>query len=78
MNILANIKESLKSKPKTENRILIPRNQTKISCQNHTVVFNKKKHKVSYAIVFSNPEDLEYECECGTIYERSNEVEEEY
>jgi hypothetical protein len=31
-----------------------------------------------FAIVFSNPEDLEFECDCGVTYVRTKEVEKEY
>ena len=81
MGLLGNLKESLKQKPQIGNRILIPMKQTKLTCQNHYApakMTGGKRQKMSVGIVFSNPNDLEFECECGIIYERSDEVEEEF
>jgi hypothetical protein len=53
--------------PTTEKVIILAANQAKFICNNH---FGPNGKKMPVGIVFSNQNDLEYNCECGLIYRR--------
>jgi hypothetical protein len=61
-------------KSQEEQRVEIPFNMLKFTCKNH---FGPNKKKMPYAVVFSNSNDLEFKCECGTTYVRTRDLEEQ-
>jgi hypothetical protein len=76
LNLLKALKSGkLTKEAQAEKRINIPLSMTKLMCRNH---LGPNKKPMPFAIVFSNPEDLEFECDCGVTYVRTKEVEKEY
>lgn len=69
MSILEKLKNNLSSRVSTKKIIEIPKQQTRIKCldESHKDPLGRP---LKVIITFTNMNDLETICECGTIYRR--------